>query len=78
MAQNVEQSELAWYGLREAIPTDQGTVPSVATKPVSPLPGVTSSRRAVKQLPNGVVREIRTLRSVGAGGGRLPPATRWS
>ena len=28
--------------------------------------------------PKSVVREIRTLRSVGAGGGRLPPATRWS
>ena len=25
-----------------------------------------------------VVREIRTLRSVGAGGGRLPPATQWA
>jgi len=24
------------------------------------------------------VREIRTLGSVGAGGGRLPPATRWA
>jgi len=32
----------------------------------------------VKQLPKSVVREIRTLRSVGAGGGRLPPATRWA
>jgi hypothetical protein len=28
--------------------------------------------------PTSVVREIRTLRSVGAGGGRLPPATRWA
>jgi hypothetical protein len=24
------------------------------------------------------VRQIRTLRSVGAGGGQLPPATRWA
>ena len=31
----------------------------------------------MKQLPKSVVREIRTLRSVGAGGGQLPPATRW-
>jgi len=31
----------------------------------------------VKQLPTSVVREIRTLRSVGAGGGQPPPATRW-
>jgi hypothetical protein len=28
-------------------------------------------------VPLLVVREIRTPRSVGAGGGRLPPATRW-
>ena len=33
--------------------------------------------RAVNQLPKSVVREIRTPRSVGAGGGRPPPATRW-
>src|ERR1700737_2785075 len=32
--------------------------------------------KAVNQLPKSVVREIRTLRSVGAGGGRPPPATR--
>src|ERR1700721_2743469 len=35
-------------------------------------------RHTVKQLLKSVVRQIRTLRSVGAGGGRLPPATRWS
>ena len=33
---------------------------------------------AVNQLPKSVVRQIRMLRSVGAGGGRLPPATRWA
>src|SRR5215467_12028367 len=33
---------------------------------------------AVNQLSKSVVREIRTLRSVGAGGGRPPPATRWA
>ena len=32
----------------------------------------------MKQLPTSVVRETRTLRSVGAGGGRLPLATRWA
>jgi hypothetical protein len=31
----------------------------------------------VNQRPKSVVREICTLRSVGAGGGRPPPATRW-
>src|SRR6202011_4218743 len=33
--------------------------------------------KAVNQLPKSMVREIRTPRSVGAGGGRPPPATRW-
>ena len=32
----------------------------------------------MKQLPTSVVRENRTLRSEGAGGGRLPLATRWA
>jgi len=32
----------------------------------------------VNQHLTSVVREIRTLRSVGAGGGRLSPATRWA
>jgi hypothetical protein len=34
--------------------------------------------KAVNQLPKSVVREIRTPRSMGAGGGRPPPATRWA
>ena len=34
--------------------------------------------KAVNQLPKSVVREIRTPRSVGAGRGQLPPATRWA
>jgi hypothetical protein len=34
--------------------------------------------KAVNQPPKSVVREIRTPRSVGAGGGQLPPATRWA
>jgi hypothetical protein len=33
--------------------------------------------KAVNQLPKSVVREICTPRSVGAGGGRPSPATRW-
>jgi len=33
---------------------------------------------AVKHLPKSVVREIRTLRSVGTGGGRPPPVTRFA
>src|ERR1700736_651994 len=34
--------------------------------------------KAVKQRPKSVVREIRTPRSVGTGGGRPPPVTRWA
>src|SRR5258708_7132587 len=34
--------------------------------------------KAVNQLPKSVVREIRTPRSVAAGGGQPPPATRWA
>src|SRR3979409_645804 len=34
--------------------------------------------KAVNQLPKSVVREIRTPRSMGAGAGRPPPATRWA
>ena len=34
--------------------------------------------KAVNHLSKSVVREIRTPRSVGAGGGRPPPATRWA
>ena len=33
--------------------------------------------KTVNQLPKSVVREIRTPRSVGAGGGQPPSATRW-
>jgi hypothetical protein len=51
----------------EALPTDQGAVSIDATKAVSPLLGAASYRRAVKHLPTSVVREICTLRSVGAG-----------
>jgi hypothetical protein len=32
----------------------------------------------VSQVSKSVVRQIRTLRSVGAGGGQPPPATRWA
>ena len=55
-----------------AIPTDQGAVSISATKAVSPLLGVASYRRAVKHLLTSVVREICTLRSVGAGARATP------
>jgi hypothetical protein len=78
LAQVVEQSELGRRDPVGAIPAEQGTVPSATTKAVSPLQGAASYRHTVKQLLKSVVRQIRMLRSVGAGGGQLPPATQWA
>src|SRR5690349_12213989 len=41
-------------------------------------PGTNSSESAVNHLSKSVVRENRTPRSVGTGGGQLPPVTRCS
>src|SRR5665811_755707 len=60
-------------------PPDQRADTSTATKTAAPLPGVASTRcETVNQPPKSVVREIRTPRSVGTGGGRPPPVTRWA
>src|SRR3954453_15736777 len=40
-------------------------------------PGTNSSESAVNHLSKSVVRESRTPRSVGTGGGRSLPVTRW-
>jgi hypothetical protein len=47
------------------------------TKAAPPIYGVAGSCSAVNQLSKSVVRQIRMLRSVGAGGGQLPPPTPW-
>src|SRR5712671_191449 len=59
------------------VPPDQSKHTVTEAKAASPLPGVAGSCSAVNQLSKSVVRQIRMLRSVGAGGGQLPPATRW-
>ena len=56
---------------------NQGTDAVIATQTASSLSGVAEPRGAVNQSPKSVVREIRTPRSVGTGGGRPPPVTRW-
>src|SRR5882672_7376983 len=59
-------------------PPDQRADTSTATKTAATLPGAAGSRGAtVNQPPKSVVREICTPRSVGTGGGRPPPVTRW-
>src|ERR1035437_5438827 len=73
LAQNAEQPELARADLVEAISADQGALSFDATKAVSPLLGAASYRHAVKQLLTSVVREICTLRSVGAGARATAP-----
>src|ERR1035437_1487473 len=63
----------------ERFPPDQRAGTSTATKTAASLPGAAGSRSAtVNQPPKSVVREIRTPRSVGTGGGRPPPVTRWA
>src|SRR5450756_165793 len=60
-------------------PPDQRADTSTATKTAATLPGAAGSRGAtVNQPPKSVVREICTPRSVGTGGGRPPPVTRWA
>jgi hypothetical protein len=64
--------DTAFYAKRRITGHGNGTRTNsseVATKALSPIPGVASYRYAVNRLLKSVVREIRTLRSVGAGGG---------
>ena len=68
------QREIRASMQREETPTmetglERIAVSVTATKAVSPLSGAASFRGAVNQLLKSVVREIRTLRSVGTGGG---------
>jgi hypothetical protein len=51
------------------VPPDQSKHAVTEAKPATPLPGVAGSCSAVNQLPKSVARQIRLLRSVGAGGG---------
>src|SRR5215831_5623482 len=55
----------------------QGAGPVAPTTTAVALPGAAGSRSAVNPRPKSVVQEICTLRSVGGGGRRLPPPTRW-
>src|SRR5215472_544030 len=57
---------------------DQTAGAVAATEAASPLPGAASTRSAVNQLLKSPVREICTPGSVGTGGGRPPPVTRWA
>jgi hypothetical protein len=59
------------------LPPNQRAETAAATQAASPIPGAAGTRGAVNQPSKSVVREIRTPRSVGTGGGRPPPVTRW-
>lgn len=52
-----------------AIQPDQSSATATATKACASLPGIAGSRGVVNQSLKSVVREIRTLRSVGTRGG---------
>src|SRR6202040_1067441 len=77
LAQNAVQPELGRAHHVGHVPPDQTAATDLATKAVPSISGVTSSRSAVNHLLKSVVREICTLRSLGTGGGRPPPVTRW-
>ena len=55
---------------------NQAAVSTTAAKAVASLFEASALSCAVKQPLKSIVREICTLRSVGAGGGQPPPATR--
>jgi len=59
------QAEIRW----ERFQRIKERFPLLRPKLYLPQPGAAGSRYAVNQLPTSVVREIRMLRSVGAGGG---------
>ncbi len=69
LAQNAEQSELAWQDPLGAIPADQGTVPAASTKAALLLPRVAGYRHPVNQPLTSPSAGICTLGSVGAGDG---------
>jgi hypothetical protein len=70
---STQWEDTAFYAKRRTASHGNGTRTNssevVATKAVSPIPGAASYRYAVNRLLTSVVREICTLRSVGAGGG---------
>jgi hypothetical protein len=67
LAQNAVQPELGQAHHVGHVPPDQTAATDPATKAVPSLSRVISSRSAVNHLLRNVVREIRTLRSVGPG-----------
>jgi hypothetical protein len=69
LAQNAEQPKLDGHDLVEVLSSDTGADSASATKAVSPVCGATSYRHVVNHSLTSAVREIRTLRSVGAGAG---------
>src|SRR6266850_3005606 len=78
LASDVAQPQLGRTSPQlEHVQLDQRTDAVTETKAAPPIYGVAGSCSAVNQLSKSVVRQIRMLRSVGAGGGQLPPATRW-
>jgi len=60
-----------------SVPENQGTISVAATEACTSLSEVTGYGRVVNQWLKSVVREIRTLRYVGIGGGWPSLMTRW-
>ena len=69
LAQAAQQPESQGAHPLGRLSPDTGEAPVTATTFTSPASGAASTRCAVNQFAKSGVREIRTLRSVGAGGG---------
>jgi hypothetical protein len=72
LAQNAEHPQPEGRDLVEDLSSDKERYPLLRPKLYLPSCGAASYRRAVSQLLTSAVREIRTLRSVGAGVGDRP------
>jgi len=76
LEQNAVQPESKRAHCVGGVPADQVASSVTASETETELLEVAVTRSAVNQSSKSVVREIRSLRSVGAGGGRPPPVTR--
>ena len=68
LAQDALQQELEGRHSMDDVPPDHDAISIVAIQAVSFISGAVGYRYAVTRIVTSVVREIRTLRSVGAGG----------
>jgi hypothetical protein len=77
LAPTAVQSESSRASRVAGVPPEHGPISGPATEAATPRSGIAVAGCAVNPSLRSGVREIRSRRAVGAGGGQLPPATRW-